>query len=52
MRRAQIQNLFKWSVVTCAFAPGCGGVEGAQDGIPAERLTGEGSVVRGGRRHR
>lgn len=48
MRRARIQKLFTWSVVTCAFAPGCGGVEGAQDGIPDDRWTGEGSLVPAG----
>lgn len=48
MRSARIQNLFKWSVVACAFVPGCGGVEGAQDRIPDDRRTGEGSVVRAG----
>ncbi|MCZ0935863.1 MAG: hypothetical protein OXJ54_11840 [Gemmatimonadetes bacterium] len=45
MRSAWIQNLFAWSVLTCAFAPGCGGVEGAQDGIPDDRQRREGSLV-------
>ena len=45
MRRARIQNLFTWSVLTCAFAPGCGGVEGAQDEIPEDRQSREGSLV-------
>lgn len=42
MRRAGVQNLFAWSAVTCALAPGCGG---ARDGIPDDRPTGVDSVV-------
>lgn len=42
MRGAGVQNLFTWSVVTCALAPGCGG---ARDGTPDDRPTGVESVA-------
>lgn len=46
MRGAGVQNLFMWSVLTCALAPGCGGV---QEGVPDDRPIDAASVVPAGR---